>query len=323
MIDGYGRTIDYLRISVTDRCDLRCVYCMPEEGVQPTDMSRLLRYEDILRLVKIFASLGFKKFRLTGGEPLVRRDLHILVRGIKQTPGVETVGITTNGTQLEAQLPQLLDAGLDLVNISLDSLDDEIFFRVSRRHGIDKVLRGVDCAIAAPNLKVKINCVPWEGNRSQILPILERFSKVEDIAVRFIELMPIGFGKDMKGIPEQELRAIVESRFGPLHPVAAQEHSGPARNFKADGFAGQIGFISAISHKFCDSCNRVRLTSEGFLKTCLQYEKGVSLRDLLSQSDEDIRRAIEQAIAQKPACHHFEQKEERDDEHRLMSQIGG
>lgn len=321
MIDRYNRTIDYIRISVTDRCDLRCVYCMPEHGVEAMPHTEILRYEDIIRLARIFAGLGLQKIRLTGGEPLVRKDLHRLVRGLKEIPGIEQVSVTTNGMLLGEQLDQLVEAGLDGVNISLDALEEDVFRAVTRRSGVSRALDALEKALACPQLKVKINCVPTGLNDSQLVPLAE-LARDNLLSVRFIELMPIGLGATLKCRSEEEIRAILEQGIGPLVSTGERLGNGPCRYFRAEGFRGRIGFISALSHKFCDNCNRVRLTADGFLKTCLQYDTGVRLRPLLDRSDEELRSIIEETIMNKPDCHHFTETAPHKDDRR-MHQIGG
>ena len=326
MLDRFNRTIDYLRISLTDRCNLRCVYCMPEEGVKWTPHSSILSYEQLLRLCRIFAALGLKKIKLTGGEPLVRPGVSELVAALKDIPGMETVTLTTNGLLLREQLPALLEAGLDGVNISLDAVDEDVFAAITRRPGVHKVLDAVDAALAAPALNVKLNCVPMAVNESQLVP-LAALAKDTRLAVRFIEMMPIGLGKAMAPLGEERVRALLEDAFGPLAAYEGKKlGNGPCTYFNLPGFTGRIGFISAMSHQFCDSCNRVRLTAGGFLKTCLQYEKGTELMALLSRGADDnlLRQAIEDTIFEKPACHHFtDPAGETNLEGHTMSQIGG
>lgn len=323
MLDGQGRTIDYVRISVTDRCDLRCVYCMPEKGVKLVGCGDVLRYEEILRITELLARLGVKKVRLTGGEPLVRKGLPSLVAQVKSIPGIERVVLTTNGMLLSEQLDTLISAGLDGVNISLDAIDEQVFQKITRRSGVEQVLRSIDDALARPELTVKLNCVPTELNRTQIIPMAERFLQDGRLALRFIELMPIGLGKGMERIPEAELKALLTEHFGPLTPLPRESLAGPCRYFRAEGYPGSLGFISAISDCFCAGCNRVRLTSGGFLKTCLQFNQGVELRPLLAGSDEDLLSAMQAAIWQKPERHLFTGGAGTQLEGRIMSQIGG
>ena len=319
MKDGCGREISYLRISVTDRCDLRCVYCMPEAGVEPLSHAEILRYEEIQRLATIFASLGVKKIRLTGGEPLTRAGLPGLLAAIRNTPGIETLALTTNGMLLEDALPALVSAGLDAVNISLDTLREDTFQSITRRNGVERVLRAIDAACAVPRLTVKLNCVPTDRNMTE-LPALARFAAQRHIPLRFIELMPIGEGKNVQGLSEAAVTSILEAAFGPMTLRAAGGADKCRRFMLPDG--GEIGFISAMSHRFCKDCNRVRLTAAGYLKTCLQFDTGVDLKALLNKDDDTIRAAIRTAILQKPAQHHFEEASPDCDD-RKMSQIGG
>lgn len=324
MRDGQGRQIDYLRISVTDRCNLRCVYCMPAQGVEWIPHDQILSYEEILRLCRVFAGLGLHRVRLTGGEPLARRGLDGLIRGLKGIPTIDHVAVTTNGTLLAPQLPALLEAGLDAVNISLDTLDRAQFAAIARRDALADALAGLEAALAAPGLMVKINCVPTADNSDQWVP-LAQLAREHHLAVRFIELMPIGLGGDMPGVAEADLRRRLEEALGPLAPCEADPGGGPCRYFRPAGFVGKIGFISAMTHQFCSTCNRVRLTATGFLKTCLQYDKGVQLKPLLAAGgdDEALRQAIVGAILEKPAAHHFGQEGHERDERRNMNQIGG
>ena len=322
MLDSLGRSIDYVRVSVTDRCDLRCVYCMPERGIEQCSMSDILSYEDITRIVSLLAQLGVKKVRLTGGEPLVRKGLPALVAQVKNIPGIERVVLTTNGMLLSEQLPDLVAAGLDGVNVSLDALDEDVFQAITRRPGVEKVLASIDNALAA-GLSVKVNCVPTELNRGQLVPLAERFLPDARLSLRFIEMMPIGLGKSVPGIPADELRALLSARFGPLTELPHESLAGPCRYVSVPGYPGRLGFISAVTNCFCQSCNRVRLTSTGFLKTCLQFDEGVALRPLLGGSDEDILDAMHAAIWEKPAHHLFSENGGTNLEKRVMSQIGG
>lgn len=323
MRDALGREIDYLRLSVTDRCDLRCVYCMPREGVPTIPRSELLSYEEILRIVGLLAEQGIKKVRLTGGEPLVRKGLPKLVEGLKRTNGIETVYLTTNGMLLSEMLPELVAAGLDGVNISIDALSEEVFQKITGSGGVCKVLRSIDEALKYSSLRVKLNCVATELNRSEILPMAERFLKDERISLRFIELMPIGLGKECEPVWESELMSMLEGRFGSLLPLPHNRCDGPCRSYRSEGFAGTLGFISAVSSCFCESCNRVRLTAGGFLKSCLQYDRGVELKPLLSESDAVLSQAICGAIWEKPARHMFYGGAGEHLEEHTMSQIGG
>ncbi len=322
MLDSLGRNIDYIRLSVTDRCSLRCTYCMPAEGVPWLPHSEILRYEDLLRLCRIFADLGITKFKLTGGEPLVRKGLAGFVRALKGIDGVQSVTLTTNGVDLKAQLTALLEAGIDGINLSLDTLDPVRFRERTRRDCLPQVLEGLEAALAVPGLNLKINCVSMSGAEDDWLR-LAALAKERDLTVRFIELMPIGLGQGSAPCTEAEVSAVLEQAYGSLTPYDTPLGNGPAHYFSLPGFQGKIGFISAVSHGFCDRCNRVRLTASGYLKTCLQYDVGAELAPLLAESDEVIRAAIEDAVSRKPASHQFSSPAPEHREGHIMSQIGG
>jgi len=324
MIDRLGRNIDYLRVSVTDRCDLRCVYCMPEEGVPPKCHDEILRFADIERICRQAARIGIRKIKITGGEPLVRRGVERLIRSLKETPGIEQVTMTTNGVLLADKLQTLIDAGLDAVTVSLDTLDRGRFLRITRRDELANVERSIRAVIEDGRLPLKINCVPMTEQDAEDLAAVAAFAKDHPVHVRFIEMMPIGLGKDCGFLSEEELIARLEPFTGKLFPVREKLGNGPAHYYRADGYAGRIGFISAVSHKFCSGCNRVRLTADGFMKSCLQIETGEDLRPALASGSEEIlAAAIERAVLKKPAGHHFDELNAAGAEHRIMSQIGG
>lgn len=323
MKDSYGRTIDYLRISVTDKCNLRCKYCMPEEGVPCVAHKDVLTLEEITRIAGVMAGMGLKKVRLTGGEPLVRKNITELLRQLHAIPGIEHLALTTNGVRLAELLPELTEAGLDHVNISIDALDPAVFERVAGRAHLQEVLDGIAAAYAK-GLKVKLNCVPVrELNPDEPLR-LAGMAKERRIDVRFIELMPIGQGRQYTGIPTEELLRQMEEVYGKAE-VLPYDGEGPAQYYAFAGFAGRIGFISPISHKFCAECNRLRLTAEGRLKLCLYYKDGIDLRELLRNGAEDsqLQEAIAQALLQKPKEHAFGVKDRERTEQRRMNQIGG
>lgn len=328
MLDRQGRDISYLRISVIDRCNLRCRYCMPEQGVNWVDYRDILTYEEILRLVELFARLGIYRVRLTGGEPLVRQNLPALAAGIKAVPGIRWAGLTTNGTLLKEQLPALLDTGLDGINLSLDTLDRDQYAAITRRDELHKALAGLDAAMAAASagrLALKVNCVPTGDNADQWAALARIAGYSERADVRFIELMPIGLGANLSRRTEAEVLAVLEAAFGPAVPCPQEKEGGPGRYVTFRGFRGRVGFISAMTHQFCDSCNRIRLTATGFLKTCLQYTADADLRTLLRSGadDQTILAAIEAAIWGKPVSHHFQAGWAAGDETRNMNQIGG
>ena len=309
MFDRYQREIHYLRLSVTDLCNLRCRYCMPD-GVEKLEREAVLTYEEFLRLAALFARCGIDTVRVTGGEPLVRKNVAQLVAGLKETPGIRRVTLTTNAVLLAEQLPALLDAGLDSVNISLDTLRPEVFRQITARDDFAAVQVGLQAALQS-GLPVKLNCVPQAGVNEGELEQLAALAKDNAMQVRFIEMMPIGYGAAMPCISGPELRARFAQRWPELAPLsAAQEHAlgdGPAVYYTVPGWQGSIGFIAAVHGKFCASCNRVRLTSQGFLRPCLASETGCDLRDLLRSGADDAQllAAIRETIWAKPREHHF------------------
>ena len=301
--------IHYLRLSVTDLCNLRCRYCMPD-GVEKLEREAVLTYEEFLRLAALFAQCGIDTVRVTGGEPLVRKNVAQLVAGLKATPGIRRVTLTTNAVLLAEQLPALLDAGLDSVNISLDTLRPEVFRQITARDDFAAVQTGLQAALES-GLPVKLNCVPQAGVNEGELEQLAALAKDNALQVRFIEMMPIGYGAAMPCISGPELRARFARRWPELAPLsAAQEHAlgdGPAVYYTVPGWQGSIGFIAAVHGKFCASCNRVRLTSQGFLRPCLASETGCDLRALLRSGADDAQllAAIWETIWAKPREHHF------------------
>lgn len=323
MLDRYGRVINYLRISVTDRCNLRCCYCMPE-GVQDVGMKNILTFEEIWEIVRTGVSLGITHIRITGGEPLVRKGCVDLIRGIREIPGVETITMTTNGVLLGNYGKQLKEAGVDGVNISLDTLDPEEFYKITGKRGLQEVLAGIRAAKTA-GLPVKLNAV----NRKELDPIpLVRYAQEENLPLRFIEIMPVGYGKKYVGRSNEELRETLEAVCGKAECMTNREElsrmgSGPAVYYQFSDLKVPVGFISAIHGKFCDTCNRVRLTAEGYLKLCLCYDEGEDLRRVLREGEkENLRTIMEQTIFRKPAAHCFEHPAEMTERHEMVK-IGG
>lgn len=326
MIDNEGRVIDYLRISITDRCNLRCIYCMPEEGVKNICHEKILSYDEITRICTVLAGHGLKKIKITGGEPLVRKNMTVLIRKLKAIPGIQSVTLTTNGVLLESCYDRLIDAGIDALTVSLDTTERDVYQQITRRDELDSVLRGIEKAVTENRVRLKINCVSAMDIDTQNVLDLLNYAERADVDIRFIEMMPIGLGRYFPTVSEAEIRQRIEERYGGLTPYDRPRGNGPCRYYEAPGLIGKVGFISAVSHKFCDTCNRVRLTSDGFLKTCLQYDYGVFLKPLLEQkiSDEALWKVMEEAIREKPKAHHFDEgRKKREDEAKGMSQIGG
>lgn len=304
MFDREKRKIDYIRISITDRCNLRCRYCMPKEGVPNTPHEAILTYEELLYLADVFQAVGITKVKVTGGEPLVRKGAVPFIAAL--CGKMEEVTLTTNGLLLEEAAAPLKAAGLAGLNLSLDTLSPETYRAITGRDGLQAALAGLGAALAA-GLPVKVNVVPQRGVNENELTELAALAKEKNIQVRFIEMMPLGLGKQVPGLSGDKVKELLEAAFGPMEPVAERLGNGPAHYFHAQGFSGNIGFISAVSHRFCQNCNRVRLTATGLLKPCLQYAGGTDLRALLraGAGDAAIREAVEEAIWAKPAGHAF------------------
>lgn len=324
MIDAYGRNIDYLRISITDRCNFRCLYCMPEEGVELCKHEEMLTYDEILKIVQLMSKIGFQKIKITGGEPLVRKGVKSLVKSINEIDGINSITMTSNGYLLADEIDELVANGLKGINISLDTLNNQLFMNITKVDGLNKVIEAINKAKQYENLNLKINCVPL-GLKEQDLLELVMLAKDNNIHVRFIEMMPIGLGKKFDFVSEEDIIKLLSPSIGEFKPYNGKLGNGPSHYYQIDGFKGKVGFISALSHKFCHECNRIRLTSTGYLKTCLQYDVGVDLKSLLrnGSSDEEILEAIKVAINNKPMEHHFLNKDINNEETLEMARIGG
>lgn len=323
MRDAQGRRIEYLRLAITDKCNLRCLYCMPEGGVDVLKHEELLSFEEILRVVRLMVALGVHAVRLTGGEPMARRGCLALARRLKSIEGIDRLAMTTNGLLLKGRMAEVRDAGIGDLNISIDTLDPAAYARMTRGGDVREVLSSIREALGL-GLRIKLNAVPVRGLNDAGLCDLAALAREWPVDVRFIELMPVGCVSALTPVPTDEVRAIIEAEFGPLAQDGASHGMGPAVYGKPKGFQGSIGFIGAVSHEFCEGCNRVRLTPEGVLKLCLNHRNGVDLRALLrgGASDDALRQAIREAVWQKPARHGF--SEDIDDrETRGMNQIGG
>ena len=323
MKDKFQREIDYLRLSVTDNCNLRCIYCMEEEGEKFLEKSSKISDDEILRIVKASTKLGIKKIRITGGEPLVRPGIVDLIGKIKAIKGIEEIYLTTNGTLLNDKVEKLAKNGLNGVNISLDSLKEDVFNKLTRKGGFKNVMESIDKCIDL-GLRVKINTVIVDNiNKDEILDFINLTLK-KPIDIRFIELMPIGVGKKHKGVSNEEILNIIKKNYADIKEEGRSQKGGPAKYIRIKGAKGRVGFISAVSNCFCEECNRIRLTADGFLKQCLHFNYGVNLRDLIRNgiSDEELINVIEENIYNKPEKHLF-MKKNTNEEIRLMNQIGG
>lgn len=325
MKDRYDRVIDYMRISVIDRCNLRCVYCMPQGGVAPLEHKSILTYEELIRIVSIAASLGVRKVRITGGEPLIRKDLPYLISSLRKLDGIEDLSITTNGLLLKKNAPLLAEAGLHRVNVSLDSLRPERFSAITRGGNLDDVLAGIEEADTQGLHPVKLNMVPIRGLNDDEIEDFARLTMITPYHVRFIEFMPIGateYWTRDRYISTEEIRDRVAA-IGSLSPVKARK-SGPARYYRFSDAPGVIGFISAVTHHFCESCNRLRLTSDGKLRPCLFSETEIDLKSAIrgGAPDEEIERLLRLSVQIKPEKHSIP-SETRFEYLKPISRIGG
>ncbi|MCR4295833.1 MAG: GTP 3',8-cyclase MoaA [Elusimicrobia bacterium] len=326
MRDGFGRRIDYLRLSVTDRCNLRCVYCLPEAAARFAPGADLLSDDEVVALAGAFARLGVSKIRLTGGEPLVRPGLPALARRLRALPGVEDLSLSTNGVLLAGLAAELKAAGLSRVNVSLDTLDARRFARITRFGDLKSVLDGIEAAVEAELAPVKLNVVVAKGMNDDEIRAFAALTDNDPLHVRFIELMPMGetgFFTPERRVPLAEMMAAA----GPLEPAsAAPLGHGPARYYRRPGAAGTIGFISALSCGFCGSCNRVRLSSTGTVIPCLDGEDGVDLRTPLRRGagPEELMTLIEAAVRVKPESHGMGARAAAAEANpRFMCSIGG
>jgi cyclic pyranopterin phosphate synthase len=325
--DSYGRAIRDLRISVTDRCNFRCFYCMPKEAMEWQPKSEILSYEEILQLSEIFVSLGINKLRVTGGEPMLRRDLESLIARLARIEGVEDLALTTNAHFLRGRAQGLKDAGLQRVTISLDSLQPERFALMTGRNELAQVLDGIDAAIEAGLDPIKINSVVMRGINDDQAVNFAAFAREKGVRVRFIEFMPLDNGKVWRRemvVPGEELRQRIHAAY-PLAPVKSENLSETARRFAfADGAPGEIGFINPVTQPFCGHCSRIRLTADGMIRTCLFSTVEYNIKALLRRggSREELIDFIVAAVEKKEDRHHINDPEFVQPL-RTMSCIGG
>ncbi len=312
LIDGYGRLHDNLRVSVTDRCNIRCFYCMPEQDVEFVPRSEILSFEEIERFVRIAAGLGVSKLRLTGGEPLVRRDLDQLVARLAAVPGIRDIALTTNGLLLAAQAERLRRAGLRRVNVHLDTLDRERFLRITRRDELDRVLEGLEAARSAGFESIKINAVAVKGLTEPDIVPLAHFGREHGFQNRFIEFMPLdaqGLWDRGRVLLMEEILARLGEEFGPLQPVPDPDPRAPALEYRYPDGRGTVGFIASVSRPFCLNCNRIRLTADGHLRYCLFAIEETDVKRLLrgGSSDAEIAETIRRTVAAKWLGHEIQQ----------------
>lgn len=320
--DGYGRLIDYLRMSVTDRCNLRCFYCMPECGVPFLPPEKILSYEELLRLADIFLNLGVKKIRITGGEPLVRKNILYLFDELGSRSSLEELTLTTNGTMLTENIHDLYGAGVRRINVSLDSLDRKRYVRVTGEDFFTRVLGGIELARAL-EMHVKLNVVAMKGVNDHEFAEFVQFGIERNIDVRFIEVMPHSGNTDIAGgiyISSGKIQEEIKKRFE-LRPAKNDERSTTARSFYVGESGVKVGFISAVSHPFCAYCNKVRITPDGTFRTCLFSESGINLKEMISRggSDEEIEAVIRRAVRKKPLQHRLSEMGEG----LIMHRVGG
>ncbi len=325
MIDLYGRNIDYLRISITDKCNFRCKYCMPDEEENTLLDSDILTFDEIIKICRSASNLGIHRIKITGGEPLLRADSIDLIKAIKELPLIDNITLTTNGVLLYDKVHGLKNSGINSINISLDTLNREKFNDMTRRNKFDSVIKGIKEAVKI-GIKIKINCVPIKNFNLDEIADIARISKEKNIDVRFIEMMPIGIGTSFRGIPNIEVLDILEKQYGAFTQLENYNDNGPALYYKNEQFKGRIGFISAVSKEFCKNCNRIRVTCDGSLKPCLCYSTGIDLKNLIKNgiSEQELTNEIKDGILSKPEKHEFNEEKKSDNiEIKRMSQIGG
>ncbi len=325
--DSFGRAIRDLRISVTDRCNFRCFYCMPQEAMEWQPKSEILSYEEIIRLTRVLVSLGINKLRVTGGEPMLRRDLETLIERLARIEGVEDLAMTTNAHFLRGRAQALKDAGLQRITISLDSLTPDRFSLLTGRNELDRVLDGIDAAIEAGLAPIKINCVSMRGINDDQAIRFAGFAREKGVRVRFIEFMPLDNGKVWKRemvVPGEEVRQRIDAVY-PLERVKSENLSETARRWRfADGAPGEIGFINPVTQPFCGHCSRIRLTADGMIRTCLFSTVEHNIKRLLrgGASDDDLIQFIVRTVEKKEDRHHINDPEFVQPL-RTMSCIGG
>ena len=321
--DPFGRTIDYLRVSVTDRCDLRCVYCMPPEGIPLKPVPEILTYDELIRTVRVAVSLGVRKVRITGGEPLVRRGVVSFVRRVAEIPGVRDLAMTTNGTALPGMAAALREAGLCRVNISLDTIRRDRYAEITRRDALPKVLEGIEAALGAGLSPVKINVVLQHGLLRSEVDAFFAMARKRPIKVRFIERMPIGCSPSEGYVSTEGVRERILALPGVRE--ARSGSSSAAVTYEVPGFAGKLGIISPVSRKFCSGCNRLRVTADGRLRSCLFGRETLDLRGALrsGHGDDIVADLFRRAARTKPQGHELCDGGDAPSDAEPMSRVGG
>ena len=326
LVDAFRRPITYLRVSVTDRCNLRCVYCMPEAGLPWIPNPDILSYEEIAEIVRAAARIGVRSIRLTGGEPLIRRNLERLVAMLAAIPGIGDIALSTNGLLLAEQAEALVAAGLTRVNVSLDTLRDDRFTAIARRPGLARTLAGIDAALSAGLQPVKINCVLMRGTNDDEIEAFAQLTRTRAVHVRFIEVMPVMENVDLQRDAWISSDEVLErlATVGALHPVPNPHGNGPARTFAYGDAPGTVGVISPLAHDYCETCNRVRLSADGRLKLCLFGDNLIDLRTPLRTGggQSAIESILRSSMHIKPERHHL-QLGETASQMRAFSEIGG
>ena len=328
LVDSYGRRIKSMRISVTDKCNFRCTYCMPAEGLPWLKKAEILSYEEIERLARVAVSIGIEQIRLTGGEPLVRRDVPELVRQLRQIEGLRSLSLTTNGILLKQQAAALAEAGLTRINVSLDSLVREKFAQLTRRDQLERVLQGLEELEKYPSIHpIKVNAVAIRGYSEEEALDFVRLARRKAYVMRWIEFMPLDADQIWRKediLTGAELRAIIEDEYGPLVPITSGDPSETARRYTFSDGIGEIGFINPVSEPFCSTCDRIRLTADGQLRTCLFATEETDLRAVIRSdaTDDDLAKTIRQAVWHKELKHYIGDKRFKR-ANRSMSMIGG
>lgn len=325
MRDRYGRDINYMRLSITDRCNLRCRYCMPD-GIKKVPMTAIMTYEEMIRLCRAASEMGISRIKITGGEPLVRLGCPDLIREMKKISGIEQVTMTTNGILMGEMAEELRSAGLDAVNISLDTLDPEKFREITGFDMLSKVIEGLRAAVDS-GMRVKVNSVLEKGVNDDEIADLVALARKYPVDVRFIEMMPIGEGRAFAPVYNDDVLAEIRRIFPGVKKDGSVHGNGPASYYRIPWHKGSVGFISAMHGRFCGSCNRIRVTSQGKIKPCLCYSDTVDIKPLFNEADpvrekEDLKKALARAVALKPEAHCFENIGAITEQHRMVS-IGG